>query len=127
MGYLAYDAVVMNIGDPKDTQWLYDFRDQIRAWAMEDESECDLPGTWVGTLVGPIPHPVNGGETWVLTPDGSKEGWGGSQFGDLLRDEFTRLCRANKVDFVEVRFGGDFGVDNGARITRGSHDKKEER
>lgn len=57
-----------------------------------------------------VPHVTNGGASFFISPDGSMEGWIGSQNGDEARKEFLDFLRDSKdnfTDYVEVRFGGD--------------------
>jgi hypothetical protein len=109
MGVIVHDAVVVSTWREEDNRRFEEFRDQIVDLAIADEEgyESSLSDKWAGTLVGPISQPVNMGYTWVLTPDGSKEGWSGSDFGDQVRERFVALCRRLDVDFVHVQFGGD--------------------
>lgn len=54
---------------------------------------------------------INDSMTVVMVPDGSKEGWKDSDFGDRLRSEFlTHLSKLNSEgftswDFLEVEYG----------------------
>ena len=51
------------------------------------------------------PHKgVNGYDTYVYCPDGSKEGWSASDASDGLREEFIELFDKKNITLV---FGGD--------------------
>lgn len=67
------------------------------------------------------PAPMNGYHTFVLTPDGSKEGCAESDAGDQLRAEFISFLESfayedgsSNVSWIEVGFG-EFGqtIDRG--------------
>jgi hypothetical protein len=65
-------------------------------------------------LVGPIEaSPLNDYVTYVLVPDGSKEGWADSERFDGWRERLLEICRTHcygdgsGLDYVAVRFGGD--------------------
>lgn len=61
-------------------------------------------------IVGPVPTIVNGGVTYLMAPDGSKEWWDTSNLADQLRDRFVAEMRP----YAEV-FVASWG-DLGARI-----------
>ncbi len=55
---------------------------------------------------------MNGYATVILVPDGSKEGWAESDWGDQLRREFIHILELDKYgdgsspwDWVEIEFG----------------------
>jgi hypothetical protein len=58
---------------------------------------------------------INGYRSFLIPPDGSKEGWDDSDAGDAKRDAFMDIIDkdfayddgSNSVEFVCVRFGGD--------------------
>lgn len=52
---------------------------------------------------------MNGFQSFFVAPDGSKEGFGRSKECDENRKILVEWLRANHYDWVEVRFGGDFG------------------
>jgi hypothetical protein len=68
-----------------------------------------------GALVsGIVPAIANGYGSFLVAPDGSKEGWDESANGDLLRDRivaYLETCRhgdgSTSFDYVEVQFGDD--------------------
>lgn len=51
---------------------------------------------------------VNGSSAFLVAPDGSKEGWDASDRGDEARREFKSYLRQSGLDWVEVKFGGDY-------------------
>jgi len=68
------------------------------------------------------PRTVNGYRSFLVCPDGSKEGWAESDEGDVAREAFIAWLRAQRYDdgssnieWVEVSYGSD---DKSARIER---------
>jgi hypothetical protein len=66
--------------------------------------------------VTPVTEPgVNGYRSFMVAPDGSKEGWSDSDQGDETRQRFidwmnTQRCEdgsSTALDWVEIGFGGD--------------------
>lgn len=63
------------------------------------------------------PSIVNGYGTFVVVPDGSKEGWDTSDIFDVMRDKFVGWLKdqvyedgSSPIDWVEVQYGDDNGV-----------------
>lgn len=64
-----------------------------------------------------------GYHTMVMTPDGSNEGWEGSEVGDKVRSDFIGFIESfnyddgsNPCSYVEVEFG-----ELGQRVLRGNN------
>ena len=63
-----------------------------------------------GLVSGIYPHAINGTMSFMIAPDGSKEGWDVSDQGDKARDEFiawligarTRKDNRRYLDWVEI-------------------------
>jgi hypothetical protein len=103
VGYIQHDAVIV-----------VTYREEVSrdlAALRESVAEPSL----ARHIVGPIPA-SNGYETWIFTPDGSKEGWEQSDRADELRGRFEQIATDGRGDVVHVRFGGDYGHEIGARI-----------
>ncbi len=63
-----------------------------------------------GSLItGPLKEISNANnETWIMTPDGSKEGWDTSNTADTLRQQFIATAkRAEYRSIVHFCMGGD--------------------
>lgn len=54
----------------------------------------------------------NGYQTFLIPPDGSKEGWDPSNIGDEERKRLKTFMRKNHpyVDWTEITYGGDDGI-----------------
>jgi hypothetical protein len=106
MGYIAHDAVIAVISD-YDTEAIA---------AIEDFRK--RAGEYSKYILGPT-EGINGYNTYVFTPDGSKEGWGPSDTCDQLREAFIAVATKAGHGYgsvVHVRFGGDYGYEVGTKI-----------
>jgi hypothetical protein len=52
---------------------------------------------------------MNGGSSFFIAPDESKEGWDESNTQDINRKTYVDYLRMNGYTFVELCFGGDGG------------------
>lgn len=64
------------------------------------------------TLIGPSEEVTNGYTSFMVCPDGSKEGWDESDASDVRRDRFVTWLREAPlrrcwVAWVEVQYGDD--------------------
>jgi hypothetical protein len=105
MGYIAHDLACISISTKTG-------KARVEAWRDA------LPDRFRGYALGPV-CAINGYCFYVLTPDGSKEGWEDSNAMDKVRAEFLAL---SEDDCVHVRFGGDFGYETpgGAEVKTGT-------
>lgn len=100
MGYMRHHAIVV-------TSW----DDELLAEAHKKASE-------IFSQVAPVtPETVNGYVSFLVAPDGSKEGWDHSDKGDEARETFIKYLESKRyedgstsLDYVEVQFGDDEGV-----------------
>lgn len=72
------------------------------------------------TVTPIISGTTNGYTSFMIGPDGSKEGWGESDRGDKRRDEFVRWmenppAQSWLMDYVEVAYGSENGTPNVTR------------
>lgn len=108
MGYFRHEGIVVNG---------YSEEDVLEALALaleifgEVEEGDDSPLRRDYTkLVGPvIHHIVNGGSSFLIAPDGSKEGWHPSDIAEIKRKKFISRMSAIKcrADFALLELGGD--------------------
>lgn len=93
MGYMRHDAIIV-------TSWNAAHLDLARDKAVG-----------LGLLVSPvIDSRLNGYASFLIAPDGSKEGWPESDTGDASREAWKLWARENSeiyVDWAHVNFGGD--------------------
>jgi len=104
VGYIAHHAIVV-------TSWQDGAVEAAHARAVEEFAEIDaLVGRGGAHTVSPIVGSVvNGVRSFLVGPDGSKEGWGTSDEGDAARARFIRWLRDADyyLDWFEIRYGGD--------------------
>lgn len=96
MGYFAHHAVL--VFDPTGSDLLANRVEGLRR---------ALELGWSQTIIGPVGTMANGGHTYAMLPDGSKEGWETSDEGDAIRERFIALCKDYDAEVAVVRFGGD--------------------
>jgi hypothetical protein len=113
MGYMCHHAIIV-------TSW----NDSLLAVAHAEAERLaeaaaaeDLIHDW--PIVSPIiASAVNDYGTFVIAPDGSKEGWVTSDHGDALRAAFIEWIEAQRyddgstsLDYALVQFGDENGDD----------------
>lgn len=93
MGYMRHHAIVVTGWDPEVVRCARELATTI------------FNGHGITEVVGPL---VNGYYTFLVPPDGSKEGWDESGVGDGRRAEFIEgLKQFDYLDWVEVQYGDD--------------------
>lgn len=104
MGYMRHHAIIV-------TSFLDELVIQAHAKAKE-----------FGATVTEITGDRYGYRSFLVAPDGSKEGWDESNRGDYRRERLTQWLDAQRhcddstsIDWVEVQYGDD---DNETRIVR---------
>jgi hypothetical protein len=111
MGYMRHHAIVV-------TSWNSGMLEMAHSKAKE-----------IFQQVAPItPETVNGYVSFLIAPDGSKEGWDHSDTGDRCRDEFIAWLDSQRYEdnstslqYVEIQFGDDNGF---ADILRHDDDER---
>ena len=109
MGLIKHHAIVV-------TSWDDELLQEMHAKALE-----------IFDQVAPITPPVvNGYVSFLIAPDGSKEGWSDSSIGDKAREKFIRWIDSKRyddggtaIDYVEIQFGDD---ERKTKIIRHSDD-----
>lgn len=93
MGYIAHNAIV------------------VTCWSDETiEAAADYARGLGFEVAGPTADKCNGYRSILLAPDGSKEGWQTSEYGDKRRDAFVAWMKQQTdhyFEWVEVRYGND--------------------
>lgn len=105
MGYIAHHAIIVTGADYNNAI--------VKAHAKAKELGC-----CVTSLTAKA---VNGYRSFLIAPDGSKEGWQESDAGDQRRAEWIEWTKttlhedgSGPLEWVEVRFGSD---DNKAEVS----------
>ena len=104
MGYMCHHAIIV-------TSW------DERSIVAAHKKACELFGNknFLGTIsyiTEITPGAINGYRSFLIPPDGSKEGWEHSYCGDIARNRFTRWLDSQKdnyCEYVEVQFGDENG------------------
>jgi hypothetical protein len=105
MGYIRHHAIVVTSSDESELAVVHRKAKEI----FGDDFACE-----VTEMTRPK---TNGQCSFLVAPDGSKEGWGTSAMGDADREEFTSFLDEHNtkgdgcVDYVLVQFGDDNGED----------------
>jgi len=114
MGIIHHHTVIATVNIKENIS-------KVQAWIASLPPEkrqrfCDRPAI------------VNGYHTFILVPDGSKEGWSESDEGDRFRFEFIKFLDSfvyadgsSNVSWVEVGFG-----EYGQAINRGNNKNRYE-
>ncbi len=91
MGYMRHHAIVVT-------------GNEDRVAAAHAEAAKRFDGRFLSNLTDTA---VNGYRSFLVGPDGSKEGWPESKHGDELRAAFIRYLRTQFLGWVEVQFDDD--------------------
>ncbi len=101
MGYMRHHAIIVTAYD--------DYIKNAHAKAIEIFGAPRVSG-----FTDPV---VNDYQTFIVGPDGSKEGWEPSMAGDEKRETFVNWLRkqihsdgSSSLKWVEVQYGDDEGV-----------------
>jgi len=101
MGYTIHHAIIVSTNSPE--------REDIqKAWMVAQDIGCGVTN-WVCSQ-------VNATRTFIVIPDGSKEGWPESNEGDERREEFVDWLKAQEYadgsssyHWVELSYGDEDG------------------
>jgi hypothetical protein len=112
MGYMRHHAIIVSSFDGS-------LLATARQTALGIFAPCQVTGLVTGV--------VNQESSFMVGPDGSKEGWSDSYDGDNRRERFVTWLDANRYDddssalkWVEVQYGDDEGE---TRIVRDSDER----
>lgn len=98
MGFIKHNAIVVTGLEGPEIEQAYTLANQVFLNTGHQISSLVRSGT-------------NGFISFFISPDGSKEGWSTSNFGDKARKEFfDGLGCLKGIDAVDVTFGGDSSV-----------------
>lgn len=105
----------------------------VTSWDAEKLHNAHMKAIEIGCSVSAVtPGVTNGYRSFLVAPDGSKEGWGESDRGDQQRAQLIDYLNSHRYDdgsnalnWVEVAFADDYGKP---RITNSDeHDQPEPR
>lgn len=103
MGYISHNAIVVTSSDQTILA-------KVMAWAIDLKM----------AVSGVVTSPMNGYRSFLVAPDGSKEGWHDSDLGDQRREALIAYFKtlryadgSSSLEWAEVDYGSD---DNTALI-----------
>jgi hypothetical protein len=108
MGYMRHHAIVVT--GPGSTDYAKSDMATVRKhiWSLVNQFEATIAVTEL------TPNSINAYTSFLVAPDGSKEGWEESEAGDRARDAIITYLNSlrypdgsTSIDFVEVQFGDD--------------------
>jgi hypothetical protein len=112
MGYMRHHAIVVTSWDDELIQTAHGVAVGLFTQAGNHASVQPSDFTTLVTPVGACV--VNGGGSFAILPDGSKEGWGHSNAGESARAQLIEWLEQQRYDdlstsiqWVEVQFGDD--------------------
>lgn len=109
MGLIQHNCVVATTSSEERIAQMREWIRKLSQFEKEDIRSA-------GRLFAEINGFTNGYVTFILAPDGSKEGWSTSNAGDRLRNAF--IARLDEYwDWIEVSYG-----EIGQRVVRGNCD-----
>ena len=100
MGYIKHDAIIVTTWDEK-----------YLSPAMDKAIELGLPCS------GVTESKINGYVSFLIAPDGSKEGWGNSDAGNIARENWKSWAKEQTrkndlwIEWVHVSYAGDEETD----------------
>lgn len=96
MGHVAHNAII------------------VTSWGDRTQAALDKARSFGLATSELIPGVANSYESFLVAPDGSKEGWPESEDGDRRREWFKSWLRdqrdeegSSHLEWVEVRYGAD--------------------
>lgn len=117
MGHIKHHAIVVVSDDDESLKKAHASAKEIFARHLQIiDAFSDSVSIPVGDI---IPTICNGGGSFLVAPDGSKEGWDISDACDAARKEFIGWMQSadSECEFVEITLGAD---DNIEQITASS-------
>ena len=100
MGFITHHCVVVTAWNDAD--------------AEKAHHEAEVLFTDLAHVTPLSPPAINSYVTFVVCPDGSKEGWGDSLHGDAAREQFKEWLRAqcysdgsSPFEWAEISYGSD--------------------
>jgi len=95
MGHIRHNAIIVT-GNYSD-EIFYNTTQKAHNKAIE-----------LGLLVTNIVNgKANGYSSFMICPDGSKEGWETSNQFDTKREEWLKWAKTQLINFVHISYGGD--------------------
>ncbi len=120
MGWHRHHAIVVTSFNQDSIEWAHEKACEI--FCANEPEEYDPRGGRVTPVTEITDKVVNGYRSFMVAPDGSKEGWSESDRADDARESFIDWLEETRYDdgssllcWVEVEFSNEF-EDYGAKI-----------
>lgn len=111
MGYIRNHAIVVTSWNKSHVKQAWDKANELFLKHFGDT----LTGYGHCIVTPIVGYVINDGASFLIAPDGSKEGWTHSYCGDAFRKEFLDWISTDKdnyCDYIELSFGGDDTQDH---------------
>lgn len=116
MGWIRHHAIIV-------TSWHDELIEAAQAEAVRLAGECE-----VGPIVTDVTPPaMNSQRSFLVAPDGSKEGWGTSDQGESMRSQLIEWMNSraysdgsSALTWALVQFGDDYDDDRLLATDRGA-------
>lgn len=125
MGYIKHDTVVVTSWDEKRLQKAREKAVELYTKAFsknslyteEDKKTLKSEFGEKNFVISPIIQGVANGQcSFLIAPDGSKEGWEPSDLSNQAREEFLEWLKLDEdelyCEYIHIRFGGDDSSEN---------------
>lgn len=101
MGYIKHDAIIVTSMDLSSIKRAKDRAESFFIDYFKDEDSTKLITETVKGL-------ANGQYSFLIAPDGSKEGWSTSNLADQARADFMLWAdKVSCIEYIHLKFGGD--------------------
>ena len=114
MGTILHHAIIVTSHNLEQLE-----RARVEAASIMEIHIHGIHGVPRGLVTSIAPYVVNGGGSFTIMPDGSKEDWGTSYEADDARDEIVTMLEgfayddgSSSVQWAEVAFAGDDSTKN---------------
>lgn len=109
MGYMCHHSIVVTSCMDEQIQKAHKMILKLQP-KMSEKLVVD-GGNWVSPI---SPKTTNGYRSFFIAPDGSKEGWDGSNRGDSFREKVIKILdsfayedESTSLDYVEVQYADE--------------------
>jgi len=100
MGYMRHHAIVVTSWDKRSINTAHQKAKELFEGILE-----------ISNITSEV---TNGYRSFLIPPDGSKEGWGTSDLGNEARNAFINWLKSqnnNYCDYAEVSFADEYGYN----------------
>lgn len=106
MGVIKHNAIIVTSWDEERINKIHKKCEKFIKKGMKDYITYFPETLCIITHV--IKSIANGYYSFIIGPDGSKEGWETSNSMDEVRNKIVKYLNKKKVDYAHITYGGDF-------------------